>query len=77
MKDKKTLIRVACNKQGDINIDPTSKKPGRAAYLCTDNAECLRMAKKIRGLERSLKRQIPLEIYVQLENHIENHLVLQ
>ena len=65
MKDKAELVRVALNKEGSINIDPTAKAPGRAAYLCP-NMACLEKAQKSRGLERSYKRSVPPEIYEQL-----------
>ena len=65
MKDKSTLIRVALDKTGAINIDPTSKMPGRAAYICP-SAECLEKTQKTKGLERSFKRPVPHEIYEQL-----------
>ena len=66
MKDKSALIRVALDKTGAINIDPTSRMPGRAAYVCP-GTECLEKAQKTKGLERSFKRPVPQEIYEQLE----------
>ena len=30
-KDKKSLIRVVCNKEGEISLDFTGKKAGRGA----------------------------------------------
>jgi len=65
MKDKSALVRIAYNKDGDINIDPTGKMHGRAAYLCKEEL-CLQKAKKSKGLERSFKRPVPPEIYMQL-----------
>ena len=69
MKDKATLVRVALNKTGEINIDPTGRMHGRAAYLCK-GPDCLQKAKKSKGLERSFKRSISPEIYEQLTNSI-------
>ena len=34
MKSKKELIRVVRNKEGEVSIDLTGKKPGRGAYIC-------------------------------------------
>jgi len=65
MKDKATLVRVALDKTGAINIDPTSKMPGRAAYLC-QGENCLQKAQKSKGLERSFKRSVPPDVYEQL-----------
>ena len=39
-KDKKELIRIAKNKNNDIDVDTTGKMQGRGAYLC-NNIECL------------------------------------
>jgi len=74
MIDKRTLIRIARSKEGAINIDPTAKMHGRAAYVCKSVA-CLQKAKKSKGLERSFKASIPPDIYVKLEEHLE--MVLQ
>ena len=71
MKDKSALIRVALDKTGALNIDPTSKMHGRAAYLCPC-AECLQKAQKSKGLERSFKRPIPPEIYERLTAVLEH-----
>ncbi|MCL2377906.1 MAG: YlxR family protein [Defluviitaleaceae bacterium] len=68
MKEKTTLTRVALDKSGAINIDPTGKMHGRAAYLCT-GVECLEKARKSKGLERSFKRSVPPDIYEQLNNN--------
>jgi len=65
MIDKAALVRVALDKTGAINIDPTGKMHGRAAYLCTGTG-CLQKAQKSKGLERSFKRFVPPEIYEKL-----------
>jgi len=65
MIDKAALIRVALDKSGTVDIDPTGKMPGRAAYLCP-GIECLKKAQKAKGLERSFKRPVLPEIYEQL-----------
>ena len=43
-KDKKELIRIVKNKEGQIQVDPTGKAAGRGAYLC-NSVDCLEMAK--------------------------------
>ena len=65
MKEKKAMMRVLKCEEG-IVLDTTGKKNGRGAYLCK-SAECLKMAAKSKGLERSLKVQIPKEVYEALE----------
>jgi len=69
-KDKKELLRVVRDPQGDISLDMTGKASGRGAYICC-NEECLNRAKKQRSLERGLKCSIPQDIWSVLEGAIE------
>lgn len=71
MKDKRTLVRVVRNKEGEISLDLYGKKPGRGAYLCK-NAECLKKAQKARRLEKAFSSPIAPEIFEQMEKEIEN-----
>ncbi len=64
-KDKKELIRIVKNKQGEISIDKTGKLEGRGAYIC-DNIECLEKVIKTKRLERVLETKIEKEIYENL-----------
>ena len=66
MKPKKELIRVLKTPEDEIILDKTGKKNGRGAYLCK-SADCLKLAVKNKGLERSLKVQIPKDVYETLE----------
>ena len=68
-KDKKELIRVVKNAEGEISVDLTGKKNGRGAYICHD-AECLKKAKKAGRLEKSFECQISEEIYERLMQEI-------
>lgn len=68
-KSKKELIRVIKTPEDEILIDTTGRKNGRGAYLCPDT-ECLRKARKSKGLERSLKTVIPADIYENLEKEM-------
>lgn len=65
-KGKKELMRVIKSAEGEISLDVTGKKNGRGAYVCK-NDECLKLARKNKGLERSFKMQIPNEVYDLLE----------
>ena len=67
MKTKKEMMRVLKTAEDGIILDTTGKKNGRGAYLCV-SMECLQMARKNRGLERSFKMSIPNEVYDNLEN---------
>lgn len=55
---KRTLIRIVRSPEGEIQQDPTGKKPGRGAYLCP-NRRCWEQALKKGRLERSLKATPP------------------
>ncbi|PRR80249.1 hypothetical protein CLLI_04170 [Clostridium liquoris] len=71
MKPKKDLIRVVKNKEGEVSIDLTGKKPGRGAYICK-SVSCLQKAFKSKKLERNLETTISEEIYSKLKEEIEN-----
>ena len=64
-KNKRELIRVVKDKEGNINIDKAGKANGRGAYLC-DNVECLEKAVKSKKLEREFETKIENEIYESL-----------
>ena len=66
MKGKKEMLRVLKTTEGPIVLDVTGKKNGRGEYLCK-SVECLKKAKKNKGLERSFKMSIPNEVYEDLE----------
>ena len=69
MKPKKELIRVLKTTEEEIILDKTGKKNGRGAYLC-NSLECFKLARKSRGLERSLQVKIPDELYETLEKEL-------
>ena len=64
-KDKKDLIRIVKNKNGEISIDRTGKQEGRGAYIC-DNIDCLEKAIKTKRIERVFEQKISDEIYEKL-----------
>jgi len=70
MKPKKELIRVVKNKENEISLDFTGKKPGRGAYICKSLA-CFEKAKKGKKLERAFEMPIGPEIYSALEQQLE------
>ena len=70
MKNKKELIRVVRNDEGEFSLDFTGKKPGRGAYVCP-NTECLEKAQKSRGFERSFKAAVPADVYTALKEELE------
>ena len=70
-KEKKILIRIVKEKDYIISIDRTGKKNGRGAYLC-DDLECLKKARKNRGLNRAFRMEIDDVIYDELERQLLN-----
>lgn len=65
MKPKKEMMRVLKTPDDTMILDTTGKKNGRGAYLCKD-MECLKKAKKNKGLERSFRMSIPDTVYDSL-----------
>ena len=70
MKSKKELIRVLKTEEEGFVLDFTGKKNGRGAYICR-NAECLKAAKKSKGLDRSFKMAVSDDVYDSLTKEIE------
>ena len=66
MKSKKEMMRILKTAEGNIVLDVTGKMNGRGAYLCKSE-ECLKKARKNRGIERSFKMSILTEVYDNLE----------
>ena len=68
-KEKRDLIRIIRTPENEILVDFTGKKNGRGAYIC-NSTECLKLARKRKSLERSLKLTIPEEVYEKLEKEM-------
>ena len=69
MKDKRELVRIVRNKEGEISVDLTGKKPGRGAYICK-STDCLNKAQKAKRLERTFSTAIAPEIYDTLRSEL-------
>ncbi len=70
MKNKKDMIRIVRDQEGNFSLDFHGKKPGRGAYICKD-IECLNKAEKNKGLERSFKMAVDKSIYGELRKEFE------
>ena len=70
MKNKKEMIRVVRTESEGFVLDATGKKNGRGAYMCL-SAECLKKAKKAKGLDRSFKMAVSEDVYDSLTKEIE------
>ena len=68
-KPKKELVRVVKSPEGEISLDTTGRKPGRGAYVCR-SADCLRLARRARRLERAFSCQIRDEVYERMEEEL-------
>jgi len=68
-KDKRELIRLVFNKNGEMFVDETGKAQGRGAYIC-DDIKCLEKAIKTKRLERDFETKINEELYENLRGVI-------
>ncbi len=64
--EKKDLIRVVKNKDGEVFIDASGKANGRGAYLKRD-LEVIKKCKENKILDRKLEIDIPNSIYEELD----------
>lgn len=60
--DKRDLLRIVRDKEGNVSIDLTGKANGRGAYLKKD-ADVVKKAAITKVLERILEVEIPESIY--------------
>lgn len=67
--NKKELIRIVKNKEGQIFLDKTGKANGRGAYIC-NCSECLKKAIKSKALSRAFKVEVSDEVYESLMKEI-------
>ena len=68
-KEKKDLIRIVKQRDGNIFIDKTGKANGRGAYIC-NNVECLEKAIKSKRLDKAFEQKIDSKIYESLRGVI-------
>ena len=68
-KDKKDLIRIVKNKNGEIKIDLTGKMEGRGTYICKSE-ECLNKAIKNKRMVKTFESEIEDSVYENLRKFI-------
>lgn len=68
--DKKTLLRIVKNKDGEIFVDKTGKANGRGAYICKDT-ECYKKLCKQKSLNKAFKCEVPAIVYEKIGEEIE------
>ena len=71
-ENKRELMRIVKNKDGEIFIDLTGKANGRGAYICKCS-ECLKKAIKSKALNRAFKIEVPDEVYEKLLLELESY----
>ncbi len=54
---KRQLVRIVRTPEGSVEVDPSGRRPGRGAYLCSAGA-CWEQALKKGALSRALKVQL-------------------
>ncbi|MBR2411574.1 MAG: YlxR family protein [Clostridia bacterium] len=69
MKEKRELVRIVRDPEGNISVDLTGKKSGRGAYICRDK-KCLNAAKRAKRLDRAFECTVPDEVYERLEGEM-------
>ena len=69
MKNKKELLRIVKNKEGQIFVDLTGKANGRGAYICK-NTDCLEKLKKQKILNKAFKMMIEDSVYEEIKGVI-------
>lgn len=70
--DKKDLLRIVRDANGDVRLDQTGKMPGRGAYICS-NSDCLERVIKTKRLQNVLETPVADHVYDDLRNHIAGH----
>lgn len=67
--DKKTLLRIVKNKEGQIFVDKTGKSNGRGAYVCKSK-ECYEKLCKQKTLNKAFKCEVHQEVYQMIGEEI-------
>jgi predicted RNA-binding protein YlxR (DUF448 family) len=68
--EKKDLLRIVKNNEGEVFVDETGKANGRGAYIKKD-IDTLEKAIKTKALDRHLETTISDEVYEEIRKIIE------
>jgi hypothetical protein len=66
LKEKKNMLRVVKNKDGEIFLDFSGKAAGRGAYVC-DNPDCVTKIKKQRLINKIFSCAVDDKVYTAIE----------
>ncbi len=72
-KDKRELVRIVKNADGEISLDLTGKAAGRGAYICP-NTDCLAKVRKSKRIDKVFECAVPEEVYDKLEEQLKNNV---
>ena len=72
MVDKRELIRIIRNKDGEYSLDTTLKANGRGAYIC-NNPECFAKMIKTKALNKAFTENIPQEVYGKIQGEYDKY----
>lgn len=65
--DKRDMLRIVKNAEGEISLDRTGKKAGRGAYIC-GQADCIKKLRKQNILSRVFETPVDESVYTAIEN---------
>lgn len=71
MQPKKELVRVVIDKEKNISVDSTGKKPGRGAYVSLDPSK-IKFAQEKGLLDKSLGTKVPESFYEELYSYVDH-----
>ncbi len=69
--DKREMLRIVKNSEGEISLDKTGKKAGRGAYIC-GQAECIKKLRKQNILARVFECPVDQAVYTAIEKEYES-----
>ena len=65
LKEKKVMLRVVKNSEGNIFLDFSGKASGRGAYIC-DQPDCINKLKAKRMLDKAFSCRVDDEVYTTI-----------
>ncbi|MBO4900884.1 MAG: YlxR family protein [Lachnospiraceae bacterium] len=68
-RPKRELIRLVRDPEGEVIIDIRQRADGRGTYICRSE-ECIELARKRRGIDRSLICRTTDDLYDRLKGII-------
>lgn len=71
MMPKKELVRVVKNKEDEVSLDPTGKKPGRGAYVSI-NVDVAKKAQQSRTFDKAFGIKIDDAFYEELISYVDH-----